>query len=327
MGKKIKFIATEEHFVTRKYLETPELLSKLRITRFPHLVDKLSNIGEQRIAEMDNDGVDMQILSLNSTGVEQLSGESAISVAKETNQVLAEAIKNYPTRLAGLAAIPTSVPEAAAEELNVAVTKYGFKGAVINGNICGKYLDNECCAPFLEQAEKLQVPIYLHPAPPPQGVTDIYYTGNFSPDVSVVLSTSAWGQHTEVGLHVMRMIVGGVFDRYPNLQVIVGHNGEFLPFMLDRANIYLPKKLTKLERNIAEYLRENVYYTCAAFYFLPSFLDLLMQVGADRIMFAVDYPFASMKQGVDFIKNLPICDNDKYRIAFENAEKLFKISL
>jgi predicted TIM-barrel fold metal-dependent hydrolase len=271
---------------------------------------------------MNAAGIDVQVLSLNSPGVEQLAETQAVDLARETNDRLAEAVRANPGRFEGLAALPIAAPALAVAELDRMVGQHGFKGAVINGHHQGRYLDDEFFWPILERAAALGVPIYLHPTPPPQAVIEASYTGNFAPGVTAQLSSHAWGWHIETAIHVLRIILGGVFDRYPDLQLVIGHLGETLPFMLPRVNGNLPMAVTKLERPVGAYLRENVYYTFSGFNFVPTFLDAFLQVGADRIMFSADYPYGSMEAAKHFLENLPICPADKERIAHGNAERL-----
>ncbi len=331
--KSMRLIALEEHFLTRSFLEGPAISLKDEAqssdagvaSRYTRIVDQLLNLDNGRISEMDAAGVDIQVLSVHSPGVEQLGPAEAVTLSRDINDQLAEAVKRHPTRFIGLAALPTIVPDAAVSELNRMVQAHGFKGAVINGHIRGRYLDNQFFWPILECAADLRVPIYLHPAPPPQPVIETYYTGNFSPEVSWQLATPAWGWHIETAIHVLRLILSGAFDRYPNLQLVIGHLGEALPFMLPRLNITLPREVTKLERSIGEYLRQNVHYTISGFNFTATFLDLLLQVGIDRIMFSADYPWGSMQEARNFLEQLPISPPDKMRIAHSNAEHLLQL--
>jgi predicted TIM-barrel fold metal-dependent hydrolase len=272
---------------------------------------------------MDAAGIDVQVLSLNSPGVEQAEADVAISVARESNDFLAEAVKSNPARFAGFASLPIQAPDKAAEELERTV-RQGFKGALINGHTRGRYLDDKFFSPILERAEALDVPIYVHPTRPPEPVVKALYSG-FSPGVEAQLAIAGWGWHIETAVHVIRLMLGGVFDRYPKLQVVIGHLGEGLPFMLPRLERSMPKELTKLERPLGAYLRENVHYTFGGFNFPATFLNLLLEVGVDRIMFSVDHPYGSMKEARSFLQHLPVSPADRERIAHGNAEKLFKV--
>jgi predicted TIM-barrel fold metal-dependent hydrolase len=316
--KTMRTITLEEHFATPDFL---------RVTGAPATPStaKLQNLGERRIADMDAAGIDVQILSLTAPGVEQLDATEAVKLAHDSNDILADAVQRHPTRFAGFAALPTMSPETAAEELDRTVRKLGFKGACINGHTRGRYLDDKFFWPILERAETLQVPLYLHPTPPPRPVIEAYYTGNFSAQVTNVLSTAGWGWHIETATHTLRLILSGAFDRYPRLQLIIGHLGEALPFMLPRIDDKLTMAVTKLRRPIGAYLRENVYYTISGFNFTPPFVDLFSEVGADRIIFSADYPYGSMSEARQFLEQLPVSPADKERIAHGNAELLLRL--
>jgi uncharacterized protein len=320
----MRTITLEEHFASPGFLDGPGKELKERALKFgdraARLFDQLSDLGEKRIAEMDEAGIHMQVLSLTSPGLEQLEASPAIAMAQEANDFLAHAIVKNPKRFAGFAALPTAAPDHAAEELERMVRDHGFKGAVINGHNRGRYLDDRFFWPILARAEQLKVPIYLHPTPPPQAVIDASYAG-FAPIVSEMFAGPGWGWHIETAIHVIRMILGGVFDHYPKLQIIIGHMGEALPFMLQRLDV-MPTAMTKIKYSISTYLRENVHYTFSGFNFTPTFLDLLLQVGIDRILFSADHPYASMVQAREFLDRLPVSLGDKERIAHRNAEHL-----
>jgi hypothetical protein len=272
---------------------------------------------------MDAANVDVQVLSLTSPGTEQLEAAEAVALAREANDRLANAVRSHPTRFAGFATLPTADPSLAADELGRLVLEHGFKGAVINGHHRGRYLDDKFFWPIPERAQQLHVPIYLHPTQPPKPVIDASYTG-FAPMVSEMLAGPGWGWHIETAVHVIRIILGGAFDKYPELQLVIGHMGEGLPFMLSRLDV-MPMAMTKLARPISAYLRENVHYTFAGFNFTPTFLDLLLQVGVDRIMFSADHPYGSMSEARAFLDRLPVSSADREKIAHSNAERLLRI--
>jgi predicted TIM-barrel fold metal-dependent hydrolase len=320
----MRTITVEEHFVSPGFLAGPgkDFITHLR-GRGPRGVkmgEQLADVGDQRIAEMDAASIDMQVLSLNSPGVEQAEAAEQVTAAVESNDFVAAAVKKYPTRFAAFAQLPIAVPDKAAEELERRV-KQGFKGTLINGHTRGRYLDDKFFSPILERAQALNVPLYLHPTVPPKAVIEASY-GGFSPAVTGMLIGGGWGWHIETAIHLIRMILGGVFDRYPKLQVVIGHLGEGIPFMLPRMNKNLPKEITKLERPFAAYLRENVHYTFGGFNFPATFLDLLLEVGVGRIMFSVDHPYGSMAEARAFLQQIPVSEADRERIAHGNAEKL-----
>ena len=205
--------------------------------------------------------------------------------------------------MAAFATLPTAIPDKAVEELDRTIREYGFKGAMINGHVRGLYLDGKFFWPILERAEALGAPIYIHPTQPPKPVLDAYY-GGFEPTVSYMFANAGWGSHIETGVHVLRMILGGVFDRYPKLQIIIGHLGEVLPFMIQRMDNMLPG-MTKLRTLNQLLLAGECSLYFSGFNFTPTFVDLLMQVGVNRIMFSADYPYASMAEARAFLTNCP----------------------
>jgi len=232
-----------------------------------------------------------------------------VALARDTNDALAAAIKSHPKRLSGFAALPIATPDQAAGELERRVKTQSFAGAVINGHQRGRYLDDRFFAPVLEAAEAIGAPIYLHPTRPPRPVIEM-------------LAGPAFGWHIETAVHVLRMVLGGVFDRFPKLQIVIGHMGEGLPFFMQRVDV-MPVEVTGLKRPVSDYLRENLHYTFAGFNFPPTFLDLLLEVGVGRIMFSADYPYASMARARAFLEQIPVSAADRERIAHGNAEKLF----
>jgi len=323
----MRTITLEEHFASPGFFDGAGRKLKEQALRSggraAQLIEQLCDIGEKRIAEMDAAGIDIQVLSLTSPGTEQLEAPDALAVAREANAFLAEAVEKHPTRLAAFAALPTAAPERAAEELERMVRRHNFKGAIINGHVGGRYLDEQFFWPILECAQSLDVPIYLHPTQPPKAVIEASYSG-FSPMVTDMLAGAGWGWHIETAVHVIRLVLSGTFDRYPKLQIVIGHLGEALPFMLRRLDV-MPVAVTKLHHPVSDYLRQNVHYTISGFNFTAAFLLLMLEVGVARIMFSADYPYASMAAARAFLDQLPVCAEDKERIAHANAERLFAL--
>jgi predicted TIM-barrel fold metal-dependent hydrolase len=313
-------IGMEEHFATQALFDGPG--RSVANSGFTGPLGELLDIGKNRIAAMDAAGVDVQVLSLSSPGVEPLDAADAIAMARETNDLLTAAIDEYPDRLAGLAALPLSAPETAADELERAVRERGFKGAVINGHSQGRYLDDEFFSPILDKAQELRVPLHLHPTLPPQPVIEASYTGNFAPEVGFRLATAGWGWHHETGTHVLRLVLGGMLDRFPNLQIILGHHGEVLPFLLPRIERGFPMDVTALKRPIRAYLRENFYYTFGGWNWASMFSALRHLVDIDRIMFSTDYPYGSMEEACSFLSQLEVSEPERELIAHGNAEHL-----
>jgi uncharacterized protein len=321
----MRTITLEEHFASPGFLDGPGQEFRDRALQYrgaaEKLFEQLRDVGTKRIADMDAAGIDMQVLSLNYPGTEQLEAADAVVIAQEANDFLNAAVKQHPTRFAGFAALPTAAPEKAADELERRVRGENFKGAIINGHNRGRYLDNKFYWPILECAEALNAPIYLHPTPPPKPVIEASY-GGFSPLLTFMLAGPGWGWHIETSVHIIRMILGGVFDRFPKLQIVIGHLGEGLPFMLPRLD-NMTMDVTGLKQPVSAYLRANVHYTISGFNFPTTFLDLLLEVGVGRIMFSVDYPYGSMQKARAFLEQLPVSAADRDRIAHGNAEKLF----
>jgi uncharacterized protein len=321
----MRTITLEEHFTTPKFIEGPGRKRKEQAEkaggRLAKVFAQLADVGAGRLAEMDAAGIDMQVLSLTSPGAEQSDAAEAVALARDANDFLADVIKKHPTRYAGLAVLPTAAPDKAAAELEKMVRQQKFVGAVIHGHNRGRYLDNKFFWPILEAAEALNAPIYLHPTPPPQAVIDVSY-GGFAPAVTDMFAASGWGWHIETAVHIVRIILGGAFDAFPKLQFVIGHLGEALPFMLPRLDS-MPMALTKLKQPVSGYLRSNIHYTISGFNFPAGFLDLLLEVGVDRIMFSADHPYASMTAARAFLEQIPVSAADRERIAHGNAEKLF----
>lgn len=312
----MRTIALEEHYATTHFLNGPGGWLKSR----PDISEALVDLGDTRIKEMDEAGVDVAVLSLAAPGVEQLDGPAAVRLARRCNDELAAAVQRYPGRLAGFAALPISEPGAAADELARAIAN-GFVGAVVNGHCRGVYLDDPHFDPVLERAATLRVPIYLHPTIPPAAVIESCYAG-FSEEVTFALATVGWGWHINTGTQVLRLILGGVFDRHPDLQIIIGHMGEALPFMIPRFEATLRPELTGLRRPVSVYLRENLTYTFANFNDEATYANLVANVGVDRVAFSTDHPFGSMAAARQFLDTLPLTRYERAAISHRNAERL-----
>ena len=323
----MRTITLEEHFATPEFFNGPARFLKDRAEqvggRYASIMARLCDVGEKSLAEMDAAGIDMQVISLTAPGVEQLEAAEALALARDTNDALADAIARHPTRLSGFAALPIAAPDQAAKELERRVRNQAFAGAVINGHQRGRYLDDKFFWPVLEAAEALGAPIYLHPTRPPKPVIEASF-GGFAPLVTEMLAGPGFGWHIETAVHVLRMALGGVFDRFPKLQVVIGHMGEGLPFFMQRVDV-MPIELTKLRRPVSDYLRDNLHYTFAGFNFPATFLDLLLEVGVSRIMFSADHPYGSMAKARAFLDQIPVPAADRALIAHGNAERLFRL--
>jgi predicted TIM-barrel fold metal-dependent hydrolase len=286
---------------------------------------KLADLDTLRLQDMDKAGIDLQVISDVGSNIVSRPGEEGVQLARKANDQLAAAIAAHPDRFAGFASLPMTEPEAAADELERAVRSLGLKGAMIFGTTNGRFLDDPAFLPVLQRAAALSVPIYLHPAEPPASVREAYYTG-LDPAVGIGLATFGWGWHSEVGMHALRLILAGVFDRLPTLQIIIGHMGEMIPFMLARINDMLAPLAKQLQHPVPEYLLHNFHLTTSGFFTDPPLLLTMQVMGADRILFSVDYPFSTNEQGRAFLDHASISPADKEKISHLNAERLLGLA-
>jgi len=321
----MRVISLEDHFWTPAIAHAIGALRNPDAASGRPLEADLEDLGERRLAAMDAAGIDLQVISHTTPGVQHLDAETAVPLAREANDRLAGAVARRPDRFAGFATLPTSAPQAAADELERSVTDLGFKGAMVNGHTNGRFLDDPAFEVLLGRAERLGVPLYLHPAEPVPAVRDAYYDG-FDPAVRWFLSAAAWGWHAETGLHVLRMVLGGVFDRHPGLQLVIGHMGEMLPFMLERIDDNLPPNVTGLDRLPSEYILANVHITTSGLFSVPPLLCALMVFGADRVLFSVDWPYAPNDAGRRLLDTAPLSPADLERLAHGNAERLLGLA-
>ena len=316
----MRTVAVEEHFMPK------DVAATVGIHPAAALLDKsdeLDDLGEARLRAMDAVGIDVQVLSAVSYAVQGLDPDRSLAVSRDLNDRMAAAVAAYPDRFRAFATLPMSDPRLASDELTRAVNDLGSVGAMIFGQTKGVFLDHPSVRPVLANAERLNVPIYLHPAPPPPAVREAYFSG-LQPDVASTLSTGGWGWHAECGLHVLRMVVNGVFERFPGLQLIVGHMGENLPFSLARADERL-SPLTGHRQSVAETVREHVSITTCGYTTTPPLLCALTVFGSDRILFSVDYPFSNGSVATTFLRNAPVSPADMEKIAHENAERLLRL--
>jgi predicted TIM-barrel fold metal-dependent hydrolase len=308
----------EEHFLTESYVRaTAEYSAKMGM-QFPEMQPKLLDLGAGRIAAMDEGGVDLQVMSLVAFGLEGLNAADGTAVAREVNDELAAAVKAHPDRLAGFATLAT-------KELERCIQTLGFRGVMVNGTVDGRFLDEARFLPFFEAAAALEVPVYLHPAPPPEPVREAYYTG--LPGVlGPMLSIAGWGWHSETALHTLRLIVSGLFDKVPGLQVIIGHMGEGLPFALARSSGML-SRAAKLKQPVADYFKTNIHLTTSGYFTLPPLQCALEVVGVERMMYSVDYPFSANTKGRDYLAKVAgvLSAEEMERLVGGNAARLLRI--
>ena len=321
----MRTITLEEHFATPEILKkSAEIQPASRINFVKAVEEKLLDLGKLRIADMDAAAIDLQVISLTNAGLDKLDGPTATALVHDANDKLADAVRTHPERLAGFAALALQEPEKAAAEFERCVRKLGFKGTLIHGTTKGVFLDDPRFTPIFEVAQALDVPVYLHPTLPPKSVEEAYY-GGLSDQIAFYLSTSAWGWHVETGMHCLRLIVSGLFDRFPKLNIIIGHMGEDLPFSIARAESVLSRATNHLKRKIGEYFQDHFYITTSGYFTVPPLLCTLQVMGADRVLFSVDYPYSPNTIGRNFLNTLPVSPQDLAKISHGNAERLLKL--
>ena len=289
------------------------------------LVDRLANIGEARIADMDASGIDLQILSLTSPGVQVFDAATASAIAVDTNDQVAEAVRRYPTRFAALAAVAPHDPKNAAREIDRAVRTLGLKGVIINSHTRGEFLDEPKFWEIFEAAEALRVPLYIHPQAPPPAM--------IGPYVERGLEGALWGFGAETGLHALAIIRSGALDRFPNLRIVIGHAGEALPFWLFRldymnrtARSGIRTGAASLAKQISEYMKENYYVTTSGMAWAPVITFIQSVLGVDRVLYAMDYPYQFEISEVIASDDVPMSAADKTKFFQTNAERVFSIT-
>jgi uncharacterized protein len=324
----MRTIAIEEHFLAAGFIEAMRGQGPRGGSIDAFMAEreaKLADLGEIRLRDMDEAGIDVQVISHTAqVSPGSLPALEIVKLVGQANDQLAAAVAAHPTRFAGFAALPLIDPAAATDELERAVRMLGFKGALINGTTKGKFLDDPVFLPILERAAALDVPIYVHPGLPPAPVWQSYYSG-FDPAVNFALASAGWGWHSEAGIHALRLILSGVFDRLPSLQIIIGHMGEMLPFMLARIQDRFTGEAMQLQHPVPDYFLRNFHITTSGFFTDPPLLLALQIMGADRIIFSIDYPYSTNQQGRAFLDGAAISPDDKEKISHRNVERLLKL--
>jgi predicted TIM-barrel fold metal-dependent hydrolase len=329
----MRIVALEEHFtvprivagispdaIARRGFPGPDFVWAQSIKRH-----ELADLSDTRLQDMDASGITMQVLSVAGPGADLVPGQPGIDMARAYNDTLAEVCARRPDRYRGFAHLPLLAPEAAANELERSVRDLGFHGVLVNGATDGRFLDDAAFEPILARAEALDLPIYLHPGIPTQAVRSAYYD-NLPGNFSFTMALSAWGWHADTAIHTLRLVLSGALDRHPGLKIIIGHLGEALPFMLDRIDeTTTAQAKTRLRRSVRQTILDQVWITTSGFFTMVPFMAALMSFGVDRIMFSVDYPFASNARARAFLDTLPVSPADRAKIAHGNADRLLRL--
>jgi len=319
-----KVIALEEHYYD------PEVAKHFQQggpeQRLPDLRNRLLDVGGGRIREMDEAGIDVQVLSHAAPATQRMDAETAVPLARQANDRLLETIRASNGRFEGFAALPTADPARAADELERTV-RLGFKGAMIHGLANGQWLDDKRFWPIFERAQALDVPVYMHPAIPHPAVAEVYYKDYLKQYPALL--TAAWGFGVETATQAIRMVLSGMFEAYPRLKIILGHLGEGLPYgiwRVDHRNAWTkqpPRYPAK--RKLGEYFQENFYLTVSGNFRTQSLLGAMLEIGADRILFSTDWPFENIDHAAKWFDAVPISEDDRRKIGRDNAVRLFRI--
>ena len=313
-----RVVAVEEH-----YLDADIARARSRSAEpYLPLVERLSDIGALRLADMDAAGIDVQVISHGAPSLDALDAAALVPLIRRTNDRLHQAISHAPERFAAFALLPTIDPVAAADELERAVDRLGFKGAMIHGLVRGAFLDEKRFWPIFERAEALDVPIYIHPARPHQAVIDAYLK-DYATEFPTMLS-AAWGFTIEAATQGIRLILSGLFEAHPRLKIILGHLGESLPFSLWRIDEALSQNGRNAEGWFRDQFCENFYVTTSNFS-TSALQCCLTELGADRILFAVDWPFADNVRAMDWLAGIRMSPDDRRKILGGNAARILRL--
>jgi 2,3-dihydroxybenzoate decarboxylase len=312
-------VALEEHYWD------PELVAMFPGREGKRISDverRLLDMGELRLREMDEAGIVMQVLSHGAPGTQKMNAEAAIRMAAQTNDRLHAFIQTNPARFAGFALLPTPDPAAAANELERAVVRLGFKGAMIHGLTNGKFLDEPEFWPIFERAQALDVPLYMHPSFPDAAVASAYYK-HYATAYPEIMGP-ALGFTVEAATQAVRLVLSGVFDKYPKLKIILGHLGEGIPFLLWRMNQSFSRPGNQ-GVSFAETFRKHFYLTTSGNFSDTALACSVAEVGVDRILFSVDWPFISNELGAAWLKGSALSEADKLKVFGSNAKTLLRL--
>ena len=312
-------IAIEEHYWD---LEVSAQLTTADAGGPSSIQKRLEDLGDLRVKEMDEAGIDIQVLSHAPPATQRMEPEMSVAMSIGANDRLAEFIATQPDRFAAFAALPTPDPQASADELERTVTQHGFKGAMIHGLTDGVFFDDKRFWPVFERAQALDVPLYIHPAMPHPAVVDAYYK-EYIEDYPGFL-TAGWGFTVETATAGIRIVLSGVLDAYPGVNIILGHMGEGLPFLLWRIDSALARPGNK-PMAFRDVFSEHFYITTSGNFSDPALLCSIQELGVDRILFSVDYPFVANPPGVEWMESVHLNNEDKDKILNGNAKRLLRM--
>lgn len=331
----MKIIALEEHVVGKSI---GAAVAKTIQEAFPYAQQFLTppkadapstpdlfELGERRIAELDKAGIDMEIVSYTNP-TQWLTGEDAVSLAKEANDTLHQNIKSYPDRFRAFATLPWNNPAAAADELRRTVNELGFVGTLISGRTQtgNVFLDDKMYYPVWEALTELDLPVYIHPNYTSVDACHAYYSG-LNDQFNTILSTYGYGWHYEAGMQVIRMILSGVFEKFPSLKVLSGHWGEMVPYFLTRLDQMFKPEVTGLSDSISNIYKNHVWISPSGVYDTEALRFCVGKLGIDQLVFSADWPYVPMTDARSFVENAPLSDSDKEKLSHLTAERLLHI--
>lgn len=318
----MKKIALEEHFITYDFLEDTQKadFSGMNPKKAADFQNHLLDFDDLRLQAMDEAGIDISVLSLTDPGIQGIADAGlARELSSKTNDFLAEKISEHSDRFRGFACLPMQDPVYATKEVERCIKQLGFVGGLVNGQTQGAYLDEEKFHPFWEKVEELDVPIYLHPGSP-QAMPSSYKNQH-------ELAGPLWGWTVETGTHALRLVFSGLFDRFPGVKIILGHMGEAIPYLLWRLDSRwdIIRHLKPLKKSPSQYIRENFYVTTSGMCANGPLTCAIQELGEDRVMFSVDYPYESSKIAARFIEEAPISQSVREKINYANAQRILKL--
>lgn len=324
----MKLITVEEHFDTTANIEQFNQFSQVPNNNpFQSALNHDLTDFDSHVAYMDKYGIDMQVIFDAGNSPQVLPDDLVVAACQVQNDSLAQSISSHPDRFAGLAVLPANKPAEAAKELERAVTQLGLKGGVISGSVNGQFLDDPKFEPIFAKASELDVPLYLHPGVISEEQKSVLYDSKgYSAMTATLLAGAGWGWHQEQGIQMVRLIMSGLMEKYPNLKLVSGHWGEMVPMFLERVTEFMQISDTKLPHEFQYYYKRNVYVTPSGMLTAPQLALVKTEMGADHMMYAEDYPYVKREDQLGkFIENADLTDDEREKMAHGTAEKLFNL--
>ena len=336
----LPLITVEEHFTSQEIVEANAKYAYLKPKPTGKMAEAMKFFGERRfigeslmdiekkrLPHMDSLGIGMQILSYTAPIDDVVPVEEAVRIARRANDILAEQVAAHPDRFRAMATLPMGDPQAAAVELERCVKELGFVGVLLTGTYKGRFYDEPEFFPIFEKAAELDIPVYWHPDFVNSGIIDYYYmSDSYSAIVGAELGSAGFGWHIDVGIHVARMVLSGIFDKLPNLKFVTGHWGEDIPAFLERMDYMLDREKTGLKKKVSDYYKDNIWYTPSGIMSEMQLDYFIKLVGAEHIIWSEDYPYLPDVQLRFFLEKTHLTPEQKYAIARGNAEQIFKLN-